>query len=167
MKPPVIAIYPGTFDPITLGHEDLILRARRLFDEVVVAVAIAHHKKTLFSLDERLALVETAIAGQPGLRVQPFEGLVTHCAQRCGARVMLRGLRSSTDFDYEHQLADMNRRMAPDVETVFLAPDHRWQSISSTLVREITLLGADDAQQFVSPQVWQALQARKAERAAG
>ena len=164
MKRPVIAVYPGTFDPITRGHEDLILRARRLFDEVIVAVAIAHHKKTMFSFDERLALVRAAIADEAGIRAEPFEGLVTHYTRDRGGSVMVRGLRSGTDFDYEYQLADMNRHMVPEVETVFLTPDHRWQSISSTLVREITLLGNDDAERFVSPQVWQALLAKKAGR---
>lgn len=160
----IIAVYPGTFDPITRGHEDLILRGRRLFDEVVVAVAIAHHKKTMFSLDERLALVRTSIADHAGIRAEPFDGLVTHYARARGARVMLRGLRSGTDFDYEYQLADMNRHMVPEVDTVYLTPDHRWQSISSTLVREITLLGDGEAEQFVAPHVWQALLEKKAQR---
>lgn len=156
---PVIAVYPGTFDPITLGHETLLRRCTALFDEVIVAVAVAHHKKTLFSLDERLALVRAALHDCPQVRVLPFDGLVTHFAAAQGARAMVRGLRSGTDFDYEYQLADMNRQLVPDVETVFLTPDARYQSISSTLVREIAKLGGA-VEPFVSPPVLAALQAK-------
>jgi len=139
--PSVTAVFPGTFDPITLGHEDMVRRACRLFDRVLVAVAMAHHKKTLFTLDERLALVRDALADQPNVAVLPFDGLVTEFAVAQGAQVMVRGLRSGTDFDYELQLAGMNRHLRPEVDTVFLTPDARWQSISSTLVREIATLG--------------------------
>ena len=152
MSHPVIAVYPGTFDPITLGHQDLIRRAARLFDTVIVAVAVAHHKKTLFSLDERLETVREVVEPFANVRVESFTGLVRDFAVGHGARAMLRGVRSVTDFDFENQLAGMNRALAPDVDTVFLTPDSRYQYISSTLVREIATLKGDVAQ-FVSPTV--------------
>ena len=152
MSNPVIAVYPGTFDPITLGHQDLIRRAAGLFGTVIVAVATAHHKKTLFSLEERLASVREVVRPYPNVQVEGFTGLVRDFAVAHGARAMLRGVRSVTDFDYEHQLAGMNRALAPDVETVFLTPDARYQHISSTLVREIATLRGDVAQ-FVAPEV--------------
>jgi len=139
--PAAIAVFPGTFDPITLGHEDMLRRASALFDTVIVAVAMAHNKKTLFTLDERLQLAREALADMPNVRVMAFDGLVTEFAVAQGAQVMVRGLRSGTDFDYEFQLAGMNRHLRHEVDTVFLAPDARWQSISSTLVREIATLG--------------------------
>jgi pantetheine-phosphate adenylyltransferase len=152
MSNPVIAVYPGTFDPITLGHQDLIRRAASLFGTVIVAVAAAHHKKTLFSLDERLAAVREVVDAYANVRVQSFDGLVRDFAVGHGARAMLRGVRSVTDFDFENQLAGMNRALAPDVDTVFLTPDSRYQYISSTLVREIATLKGDVAQ-FVAPAV--------------
>ena len=153
MSKSVIAIYPGTFDPITLGHQDLIRRAAGLFGTVIVAVAAAHHKKTLFSLQERLDTVCEAMAEYPNVRVESFAGLVRDFAVDHGAKAMLRGVRSVTDFDFENQLAGMNRALAPDVETVFLTPDARYQHISSTLVREIATLKGDVAQ-FVAPTVY-------------
>ena len=153
---PVIAIYPGTFDPITLGHEDIVRRAARMFDRVVIAVATAHHKKTLFTLEERLAITREALADLPQVSVEPFTGLVTAFAVAQGARVMVRGVRSMTDFDYEAQLAGMNRALVPEVDTMFLTPDSATQHISSTLVREIGTLGGDVAQ-FVSPGVHERL----------
>ncbi|WP_312130397.1 pantetheine-phosphate adenylyltransferase [Diaphorobacter nitroreducens] len=152
----VLAVYPGTFDPITLGHEDLVRRAARLFDRVIVAVAIAHHKKTLFSLDERMEMARQALADCPQVQVEPFEGLVTEFTAARGGTAMVRGLRSGTDFDYEFQLAGMNRALVPGVETVFLTPASQYQFISSTLVREIGTLGGDVAQ-FVSPGVHERL----------
>lgn len=152
MSNPVIAVYPGTFDPITLGHQDLIRRAAGLFGTVIVAVAAAHHKKTMFSLQERLDTVREALAEHPNVRVESFTGLVRDFAVNHGAKAMLRGVRSVTDFDFENQLAGMNRALAPDVETVFLTPDARYQHISSTLVREIATLKGDVAQ-FVAPTV--------------
>jgi pantetheine-phosphate adenylyltransferase len=146
MPNPVIAVYPGTFDPITLGHQDLIRRASGLFASVIVAVAAAHHKKTLFTLDERLETVRDVVQALPNVQVASFSGLVRDFAVERGARVMLRGVRSVTDFDFEAQLAGMNRALAPDVETVFLTPDARYQFISSTLVREIATLKGDVAQ---------------------
>jgi pantetheine-phosphate adenylyltransferase len=152
MSNPVIAVYPGTFDPITLGHQDLIRRAAGLFGTVIVAVAAAHHKKTLFSLDERLETVREVVKMYPNVRVESFDGLVRDFAVGHGARAMLRGVRSVTDFDFESQLAGMNRALAPDVDTVILTPDSRYQHISSTLVREIATLKGDVAQ-FVAPTV--------------
>lgn len=153
MQNPVIAVYPGTFDPITLGHQDLIRRAAGLFGTVIVAVAAAHHKKTLFSLEERLDTVREVMQTYPNVQVESFNGLVRDFAVDHGAKVMLRGVRSVTDFDFENQLAGMNRALAPDVETVFLTPDARYQHISSTLVREIATLKGDVAQ-FVAPTVF-------------
>ena len=153
MPNPVIAVYPGTFDPITIGHQDLIRRAASLFGTVIVAVAAAHHKKTMFSLDERLDTVREVMKAYPNVQVESFGGLVRDFAVDHGARAMLRGVRSVTDFDFENQLAGMNRALAPDVETVFLTPDARYQHISSTLVREIATLKGD-VSQFVSPAVY-------------
>lgn len=152
MSSSVIAVFPGTFDPITLGHQDLIRRSAGLFGTVIVAVAAAHHKKTLFTLDERLALVREVFAPLPNVQVDSFTGLVRDFAVARGARAMVRGVRSVTDFDYEAQLAGMNRSLAPDVETVILTPDSRYQFISSTLVREIATLKGDVAP-FVAPVV--------------
>ena len=152
MSKPVIAVYFGTFDPITLGHQDLIRRAAGLFGTVIVAVAAAHHKKTMFSLDERLDTVREVVKAHANVQVESFTGLVRDFAVGHGAAVMLRGVRSVTDFDYESQLAGMNRALAPDVDTLFLTPDSRYQFISSTLVREIATLNGDVAQ-FVAPTV--------------
>ena len=152
MSHPVIAVYPGTFDPVTLGHQDLIRRAAGLFGIVIVAVAAAHHKKTLFSLDERLESVREVMQGIANVQVASFTGLVRDFAVANGAQAMLRGVRSVTDFDFEAQLAGMNRALAPDVQTVFLTPDSRYQFISSTLVREIASLQGD-VTQFVAPSV--------------
>lgn len=157
--PPLITtvVYPGTFDPMTLGHEDLVRRAVRLFDRVVVAVAAAHHKKTLFNLSERLELVRQAVQPYQGrVTVEPFSGLVRDFALAQGAQAMLRGVRSVTDFDYEVQLAGMNRALAPDLETVMLTPGDAYQFVSSTLVREIASLGGEVAR-FVSPAIHQQL----------
>ncbi|MDR0274427.1 MAG: pantetheine-phosphate adenylyltransferase [Burkholderiaceae bacterium] len=156
----LIAVYPGTFDPITLGHEDMVRRALRLFDRVIVAVAIAHHKKTLFSFEERLAMVNESIRQWPGASAEPFEGLTTRFAAAHGGQAMVRGLRAVTDFDYEFQLAGMNRDLAPEIETVFLAPGAGHQFISSTLVREIAMLDGD-ASKFVAPHVWRRLVEKK------
>ncbi len=159
MSQSVVAIYPGTFDPITLGHQDLVQRAARLFGTVVVAVAMAHHKKTMFTLDERLAMVREVVQPLGNVRVEPFDGLVVDFARAQGAQAMLRGVRGVTDFDFEAQLCGMNRAMAPQVDTVFLTPDARYQHISSTLVREIaTLKGA--VAQFVDPLVHARLMAK-------
>jgi len=145
-----IAVYSGTFDPVTLGHEDVIRRAAGLFDELIVAVAVAHHKKTLFTLEQRLALVAESFSDLPCLRVLPFEGLMMDFCRTQGARAVVRGIRNVTDFDYEAQMAAMNRKLAPEVETVFLLPQAEQQCISSTLVREIAKLGGDVSQMVSS-----------------
>lgn len=145
--PARVAVYSGTFDPITLGHEDVTRRAALLFDEVIVAVAIAHHKKTRFSLQERLDMVAEAASRMPGhVRVLPFEGLIMDFCRQQGATAVVRGIRNLTDFDYEAQMAAMNRKLNPAVETVFLLPQAELQCISSTLVREISQLGGDVSQ---------------------
>jgi pantetheine-phosphate adenylyltransferase len=161
---PVIAVYPGTFDPITLGHEDILVRSAQLFDRVILAVAAGHHKKTLFTLDERMAMAREAMAAYPQVTVEPFSGLVRDFVRAHGAQVMVRGVRAVTDFDYEFQLAGMNRQLMPDVETVFLTPSASCQFISSTFVREISQLGGEgDARDLVSAPVYARLMAKKAE----
>lgn len=152
MSRPVIAIYPGTFDPLTLGHSDVVRRAAQLFDRVVVGVAAAHHKKTLFTLDERMDLVREVLHDQSNVSVESFTGLLRDFVLGHGGKVVIRGLRAVTDFDYEFQLAGMNRTLMPEVETVFLTPGLNYQFISSTLVREIAALGGE-AEKFVDPAV--------------
>ena len=155
----VLAVYPGTFDPITLGHEDVVRRACQLFDRVIVAVAAGHHKKALFSPEERLAMAREAVKGYPQVTVEGFSGLVRDFVVSRGGKAMVRGLRAVTDFDYEFQLAGMNRALMPDVETVFLTPGDKYQFISSTFVREIALLGGE-VENFVSPHVLERLHAK-------
>ncbi len=133
----VNAVYSGTFDPLTLGHEDVVRRAALMFDQVVLAVATAHHKNTLFTLEQRLEQARAALADCPNVRVLPFEGLIVDFVRQQGAQVIVRGLRSVTDYDYETQMAGMNRHLAPQVDTVFLHTSAQVQHISSTLVREI------------------------------
>lgn len=152
----IVAIYPGTFDPITLGHVDIVRRAAQLFDTVIVAVAVGHHKKTLFNLDERMAMTREAVAPYPQVVVESFSGLMRDFVLARGGKAMVRGLRAVTDFDYEFQLAGMNRSLMPDVETVFLTPSDKYLFISSTLVREIATLGGE-VDQFVPPNVMQRL----------
>ena len=149
----VVAVYPGTFDPITLGHEDMIRRASQMFGQVVVGVATAHHKKTMFTLDERLTMARDVFSDVANVSVASFDGLVRDFVVQQQVKVMVRGLRSGTDFDYEFQLAGMNKHLMPDVETVFLTPSAQTMFISSTLVREIATLGGQEVQQFVSPTV--------------
>lgn len=142
-----IAVYSGTFDPLTLGHEDVARRASVLFDEVIMAVAIAHHKKTRFTLAERLDMAAEAATRMPGrVRVLPFEGLIMDFCRQHNATAVVRGIRNLTDFDYEAQMAAMNRKLHPAVETVFLLPQAELQCISSTLVREISYLNGDVSQ---------------------
>lgn len=148
----VIAVYPGTFDPMTLGHEDVVRRATQLFDRVIVAVAAGHHKKALFSLQERIDMAREAVKAYPQVEVESFAGLLRDFVVARGAKAMVRGLRAVTDFDYEFQLAGMNRSLMPQVETVFLTPSDKYQFISSTFVREIALLGGE-VDKFVSPVV--------------
>ena len=146
----VIAVYPGTFDPMTLGHEDVVRRATQLFGRVIVAVAAGHHKKALFSLEERMEMARESVKIYPQVSVESFSGLLRDFVVARGGKAMVRGLRAVTDFDYEFQLAGMNRSLMPDVETVFLTPSDRYQFISSTFVREIATLGGE-VDKFVSP----------------
>lgn len=136
-----IAIYPGTFDPITNGHTDLVQRAVQLFDQVIVAVAANPGKQPCFSLDERIELAQAALAGIDGISIIGFDKLLVDFAREQQARILIRGLRAVSDFEYEFQLANMNRRLAPDIETVFLTPSEHYAYISSSLVREIASLG--------------------------
>lgn len=153
------AIYPGTFDPITLGHEDVVRRAARLFDEVIVAVAQSHSKKPLFNLEERVALAASVLADCPNVRVVGFTGLLMQFAREEGAEVVIRGLRAVSDFEYEFQLAGMNRHLYPEVETIFLTPAEQYMFISASLVREIATLGGDIGK-FVSPSVETAIRTK-------
>lgn len=137
------AIYPGTFDPITNGHLDIIARASKLYDKVIVAVAVNRGKIPLFSLDERVDLVKAVTPEFPGVQVIGFDNLLVDCARQQGANVILRGLRAVSDFEYEFQLAGMNRRLAPLLETVFLTPAEQYEFISSTMIREIAQLKGD------------------------
>ena len=152
----VIAVYPGTFDPMTLGHEDVIRRATQLFDRVIVAVAAGHHKKAMFTLQERMEMAMEAVTSYPQVTVESFSGLMRDFVVARGGKAMVRGLRAVTDFDYEFQLAGMNRSLMPEVETVFLTPSDKYQFISSTFVREIAVLGGE-VDKFVSPTVQQRL----------
>ena len=137
------AVYPGTFDPITNGHEDLIQRAARLFDEIVVGVAQSQAKRPFFSLDERVGLATEVLEPYTNVKVQGFTGLLSEFVKEQGATVILRGLRAVSDFEYEFQLAGMNRRLAPGVETLFLTPSDKYLFLSATIVREIAVLGGD------------------------
>ena len=152
----VIAVYPGTFDPMTLGHEDVVRRATQLFDRVIVAVAAGHHKKAMFTLQERIEMAKDVTAPFAQVNVESFSGLLRDFVVAQGGKAMVRGLRAVTDFDYEFQLAGMNRSLMPDVETVFLTPSDKFQFISSTFVREIAVLGGE-VDKFVSPIVQQRL----------
>ncbi len=138
-----IAIYPGTFDPMTNGHECIIARGLDLFDEIIVAVAQDSGKHPLFSLEERVAIVEEVFRGSKGIRVLPFTGLLVDFAVQHSAKIILRGLRAVSDFDYEFQMALMNRNLQESVQTIFLMSDLRWMYISSTNVRNIASLGGD------------------------
>jgi pantetheine-phosphate adenylyltransferase len=144
------AVYPGTFDPITNGHEDLIQRASRLFDEVVVGVAHSQAKRPFFSLDERVKLARDVLAPYRNVTVLGFDGLLSEFVKEQSAMIILRGLRAVSDFEYEFQLAGMNRKLAPGVETLFLTPSDKYLFLSATIVREIAVLGGDIAE-FVHP----------------
>ena len=158
---PRVAVYSGTFDPFTLGHDDVVRRAAGLFDQVIIAVAAAHHKKTVFTLKARVEQVRQAIENLPQVKVLPFDGLIVDFCTAHEATAIVRGIRNLTDFDYESQMAAMNRKLHPEVETVFVLPDAPLQCISSTLVREISKLGGD-VSQMVSPQIAAALKAAHA-----
>ena len=155
----VIALYPGTFDPITNGHTDLVRRAARLFDQVIVAVAANPQKRPLFNLAERVDLARTVLADIKGVQVTGFDNLLVECVRQHRAKVILRGLRAASDFEYEFQLAGMNRRLAPEVETVFMTPSEQEMFISASLVKEIALLGGNVAD-FVDARVAAAMAAK-------
>ena len=146
-----IAVYPGTFDPITLGHEDIVRRAANLFDEVIVAVAGSTNKNTLFNLDERVALANSVFKAS-NIKVIGFNSLLMQFVQDQGAQMVIRGLRAASDFEYEFQLAGMNRKLFPQLETLFLTPAEQYMFVSSSLVREVAKLDGD-VHQFVSPTV--------------
>lgn len=152
----VAAMYPGTFDPITLGHEDLVRRACRIFDRVVVAIAANPSKEPLFTLDERVELARASISDLANVEVSGYDGLTVDFARDNGLGVIMRGLRAVSDFEYEFQLANMNRHLAVEVETAFLTPNENYNFISSSLVREICTMGGDISE-FVSPIVNAAL----------
>ena len=154
-----IAIYPGTFDPITNGHTDLVKRASKLFDKIIVAVAISPNKTPIFSLDERVSLAKQTLADINNVEVCGFDGLLVDVATQQGAQVIIRGLRAVSDFEHEFQLASMNRKMQPDVETLFLTPAEQYSYISASLVREIAALDGDISE-FVAPCVMTALKAK-------
>jgi pantetheine-phosphate adenylyltransferase len=146
------AVYPGTFDPITRGHEDLIQRAGRLFDRVIVAVAESRNKRPFFSMDERVDMTRAVLADVPHVRVEGFSGLLIDFVAARSAIAVLRGLRAASDFEYEFQLAGMNRNLKPDIETLFLTPSEQYMFISASMIREIAQLGGD-VTPFVHPLV--------------
>lgn len=154
-----VAVYPGTFDPITNGHADLVARASPLFDRVVVAIAMNTGKGPAFGHERRIELARSALADLPNVEVMGFDTLLAHFVRRIGAGVILRGLRAVSDFEYEFQLASMNRHLVPEAETLFLTPAEQYSFISSSLVREIARLGGD-VTGFVHPVVQEALRAQ-------
>lgn len=153
------AVYPGTFDPMTLGHDDLMRRASRLFDRLIVAVAAGHHKRTMFTIAERLDMARELATPYANVEVVAFRGLLRDFVVDRGGKVVIRGLRAVSDFEYEFQMAGMNRQLMPDVETVFLTPSDQYQFVSGTFVREIATLGGD-VSKFVAPSVLRRLQER-------
>jgi pantetheine-phosphate adenylyltransferase len=157
------AVYPGTFDPMTLGHEDLMRRAARLFDRLILAVAAGHHKRTMFSVDERLDIARELAAQCPNVEVIAFHGLLRDFVVEHGGNVVVRGLRAVSDFEYEFQMAGMNRQLMPEVETLFLTPSDQYQFISGTFVREIAMLGGD-VSKFVAPSVLERVKHRVAQK---
>ena len=153
------AVYPGTFDPLTLGHEDLMRRAAALFPRLILAVAAGHHKRTMFSIAERLDIATELAKPYRNVEVVAFRGLLRDFVVENGGKVVVRGLRAVSDFEYEFQMAGMNRQLMPDVETVFMTPSDQFQFVSGTFVREIASL-AGDVSKFVSPLVLERLQDR-------
>jgi len=153
------AVYPGTFDPITHGHRDIAERAATLFDKVILAIAHNPKKAPAFTLEERIAMAQSVFASNPSIEVQAFDNLLVHFAQQNDAKVIIRGLRAVSDFDYEFQLAGMNRQLDPHIETVFLTPSAQYTYISSSLVREIAAMGGDISG-FVNNEVGAALRKR-------
>jgi pantetheine-phosphate adenylyltransferase len=156
---PVGAMYPGTFDPVTNGHHELVRRAAGIFDTVVVAVAASPHKAPVFSLEERMSLARQVLSDLPNVSVDGYSGLTVEYAKAHGLKVVIRGLRAVSDFEYEFQLASMNRHLQTGVETIFMTPAEQYTFISSTLVREVAGLGGD-VTAFVHPLVVKALRRR-------
>ena len=162
----VIAVYPGTFDPLTRGHEDLVRRAAGLFAKLVVGVADSRAKRPFFSFDERLSIAREVLGHYPNVEVAGFKGLLSEFVREHRARVIVRGLRAVSDFEYEFQMAGMNRYLLPDVETMFLTPSDQYQFISGSIVREIAMLGGDVGK-FVFPSVERWLKAKFAQMGRG
>jgi len=156
------AMYPGTFDPVTNGHLDLVRRAAKLFDRVVVAVAASPNKTPMFTLEERITMARSALADAPNITVDGYGGLTVDYVRQHGLRVIIRGLRAVSDFEYEFQLATMNRHLRSEVETIFLTPAEEYTFVSSTFVREIGVLGGDISP-FVPPAVAAALARKRAQ----
>ena len=161
MNPKRIAVYPGTFDPVTNGHQDLVRRAAGIFDRVVVGIAANPYKAPLFPLDERVDLACRVVGDLPNVTVIGYAGLTVDFAREQGSQIVIRGLRAVSDFEFEFQLANMSRHLAPDVDYVFLTPKEQFTFISSTMVREIAMLGGD-VSHFVHPIVVEALARRRA-----
>ena len=155
----VCAVYPGTFDPLTLGHEDVLARAAALFDRVILAVAASYRKAPLFELDERVALAKSVTGKLSNVEVLPYEGLLCDFVRAHSASVIVRGVRAVSDFDYEFQMAGMNKQLIAEAETIFLIPDDRYRYVSGSFVREIASMGGD-VSRFVSPVVEAALKRR-------
>jgi len=155
----ITAVYPGTFDPITLGHFDIVSRASPLFDSVIMAIAESTSKNTVFSIAERVELARKVVSDLPNIEVQKFDGLMVDFARKCKASVVLRGLRAVSDFEYEFQLAGMNRKLMSEVDTIFMPTSEKYTYISSSLVREIASYGGN-VSDFVDPQVASALSKR-------
>jgi pantetheine-phosphate adenylyltransferase len=153
------AVYPGTFDPLTRGHEDLVRRAAKLFDPLIIGVAISRAKSTFFTLQERTEMAREVLGDLKSVQITNFTGLLTEFVRKHDAHVVLRGLRAVSDFEYEFQLAGMNRSLYPDFETIFLTPSEQHMFISATLVREIAILGGD-VSKFVHPAVGRRLDAK-------
>jgi pantetheine-phosphate adenylyltransferase len=159
LRSPLIAVYPGTFDPMTLGHEDLMRRACGLFDKLLLAVAAGHHKHTMFTIAERIEIARELAQPYKNVEVVAFRGLLRDFVVENGGKVVVRGLRAVSDFEYEFQMAGMNRQLMPEVETIFMTPSDQFQFVSGTFVREIASLGGD-VSKFVAPLVLKRLQER-------
>ena len=160
MTAPLLAVYPGTFDPITNGHADILRRSLKIFDRVVVALAENVRKEPLFSISERRAMISAALGADPRIEIDAFQGLLVDYVKRRKAGVVIRGLRALADFEYEFQLAHMNRHLAPEVETVFLMTSEESFYVSSSLVKEVALMGGDISR-MVPPAVVSALEGKK------
>ncbi|WP_394061521.1 pantetheine-phosphate adenylyltransferase [Alcaligenes sp. WGS1538] len=159
----ITAVYPGTFDPLTRGHEDLVRRAANLFDHVVVGVASSQNKRPFFTVEERVEIASEVLSHYPNVEVKSFSGLLKDFVREQNARVIVRGLRAVSDFEYEFQMAGMNRHLLPEVETMFMTPSDQYQFISGTIVREIAVLGGDVGK-FVFPSVERWLHSKAKER---